>query len=157
MLSHVLLPQGLSISIGIDRGEVFGNSYLHRALVGQSDVRLMPGPHLCDGSYTDLTLEYRGLKLQVQSATEQQDLVLLVTPLQDAERTPTRASVVFQAGMLWNRQGQVSMNGTAIRAVLPGGRVVTIATTGRAEVNTEVVGSGPYLAVSLTEAVGLSA
>jgi hypothetical protein len=52
LLSHVLLPEGLSISIGFDRGEVFNNSYLNRTLVGQSDVKVMPGPHLCDGSDT---------------------------------------------------------------------------------------------------------
>ena len=157
MLSHVLLPEGLSISIGIDRGEVFNNAYLNRALVGQSDVKVMPGPHLCDGSYTDLTLDFHGLKLQVQSAAEHNDLVLLVTPIEDSKHKPTMASVVFQAGMLWNRLGQVSRNGDAIRAVLPGNRIITIATTGKVELNTEVIGTGPYLAASLTGPVGLSA
>jgi Mannosylglycerate hydrolase MGH1-like glycoside hydrolase domain len=156
MLSQVLLPEGLAIHIGIDRGRLFDNSYLNRALVGQNEVKVMPGPHLCDGSYTDLTIDYRGLKLRVQSASERDDLVLLVTPLGDSDNRSAAASVIFQAGMLWNRPGQVSRVGNTMRAVLPEHRVIPIFTTGKAETDTEVISPGPYLAVSLADPVGLS-
>ena len=90
----------------------------------------------------------------MQSASEHDDLVLLVTPLGDNNKSA--ASVVFQAGMLWNRPGQVSRVANTIRAVLPGHRIIPIFTTGKAEINTEVVSPGPYLALSLAGPVGLS-
>ncbi len=155
MLSQVLLPDGLAISIGIDRGELFGNSYLPRVLVGQSEVSVAPGPHLLDGSYTELTLEYRGLKLRVESAAARGDLVMLVTPLAD-NRQPTTASVVFQAGMLWNRKGQVVASPGAIDVVLPSGRTFSITTTAKAVSDGEVIGVGPYLCANLANPVGLS-
>ena len=156
VLSHVLLPEGLEISIGIDRGEVTGNSYLNRAQFGQNEVKVTPGPHMCDGSYTDLTLDYRGLKLRVQSASDQGDLVLLVTPITDNKYEPTLATVVFQAGMLWNREGAVSHSGDGLYAALPGNRTLAINVTARPELNSEINHPGPYLATALKEPVGLS-
>ncbi len=155
MLAHVLLPEGLEINVSIDRGEIFGNSYLTRALVGQAEVTVAPGPHAIDGSYTELTLEYRGLRLRVQSAAEREDLVMLVTPLAD-NRKPTTASVVFQAGMLWNHKGHVTAAPNAIGVALPTGRAFSITATGETTLNGEVIGPGPYLAASLAKPVGLS-
>ena len=157
VLSQVLLPEGVSINIRIDRGEQAGDSYLTRALIWQSDVKVTPGPHLIDGSYTELTLEYRGLLLKVQSAAEGDELVYLVMPLEDKNHQPSLASVIFQVGMLWNRTGEVSTAGDSIQVALPTGRKFTIGITGKVESNDQVQCCGPYLASSLTQAVGLSA
>ena len=156
VLSQVLLPEGLSINIRIDRGEQAGSSYLTRAMIGHWEAEVRPGPHLIDGSYTELTLEYRGLLLKVQSAAEEDDLVYLVTPLEDKNHKPTLAAVIFQVGMLWNRPGEVSSAGDTINVSLPTGRKFPIGTTGKVESNGQVQCCGPYLAVPLTEAVGLS-
>ena len=42
---------------------------------------LMPGAHAWDGSYTDLTVEWKGHMWRAESGWAGQDLVLLVTPL----------------------------------------------------------------------------
>jgi putative isomerase len=156
VLSQVLLPEGLAINIRIDRGEQFGNSYLTRALIGQPEAKVTPGPHLIDGSYSELKLEYRGLLLKVQSAAEGSDLAYLVTPLEDKNHKTMLASVIFQVGMLWFRAGDVRLAPNGIKVNLPSGRKFTVSTTGKPEANGEVQCCGPYLAVQLTEAVGLS-
>ena len=156
VLSQVLLPEGLAVNIRIDRGEQAGNSYLTRALIGQAEAKITPGPHLIDGSYSELTLEYRGLVLKVQSAAEGDNLVYLVTPLKDKNHKATLASVIFQVGMLWFRAGDVRLAPNGIKVSLPSGRKFAISTTGKPEANGEVQCCGPYLAVQLSEAVGLS-
>src|SRR5512135_888452 len=82
VLSHVLLPEGFALNLGIKEYAEAG--YLKEALVGrrgQEDEQIHPGPHAWDGGYTELNLKWRGLELRVQSAHTGEDLVLLVTPL----------------------------------------------------------------------------
>ena len=58
--THVLLPEGLAIRIGIkDQGTEGSDSFLGNTLIGRqgkAEERVIPGPHTWDGSYTDLTL-----------------------------------------------------------------------------------------------------
>ena len=83
--THVLLPEGLSVRVGIHKKtRITGDGFLPTALIGRLDPdaeQVFPGPHAFDGSYTDLRLTWQGLSMRIQSATDAGDLVLLVSPL----------------------------------------------------------------------------
>ena len=103
VLSHVLLPDGFALNLGFK--EYAGRRYLKEAFIGQKDPQaeqIHPGLRTYDGSYTELTLRWQGLEVFVQSATDGDDLVLLVTPKTQHRKTPL---VVVEPGLLWNRPG----------------------------------------------------
>ena len=157
VLSQVLLPQGLSISIGIlnDSSIWQSQTYLDRALIGRhgKDVeQVLAGPHAYDGSYTELTLLYAGNHLRVQSATEGDDLVLMVTPLHTTQIPP---AAVFRVGMLWNRPGKVFSGVNGITAQLPS-TTVQVYPVGNVEQVTNVWTDTPYFAEELNAVAGLS-
>jgi hypothetical protein len=124
--THVLLPEGLAVRVGfLDKKRLNGESFLSTALIGQQDAhaeKVFPGPHAFDGSYTDLTLTWRGRTFRVQSGrvqsgTEASDLVLLVTPLtapSPVGQLPMTA--VFSVSFLWNRPGSVAKTQDRIAA-----------------------------------------
>src|SRR4051794_4869151 len=110
--THVLLPQGLSVRVGIHKKtRINGDGFLPTALIGRLDPgaeQVFPGPHAFDGSYTDLRLSWQGLSLHIQSATDAGDLVLLVSPLTGSgDAKAMLATAVFSVGFLWNRPGTV--------------------------------------------------
>ena len=43
---------------------------------------MLPGPHAYDGSYTELRLNWQGIVLDVRSAHDGDDLMLLVDPVE---------------------------------------------------------------------------
>ena len=155
VLEHVLLPEGLAIALQIDRGEFASDSSLKGALFGLREPAVTPGPHTLDGRFTELTLDYRGLKVKVQSAISGVDLVLLATPLADNYLQPSQATVAFHAGMLWNREGRVQRVGPSIQAHFPG-RALGMWITKEPLRDPETDGTGPYLAARLSGPVGLS-
>jgi putative isomerase len=120
VLRQVLLPAGLSVRVGIQHSAgVAGEAFLANALIGRrgQDVdEVFPGPHSWDGSFTDLRLNWRGVKVRVQSARDGDDLVMLVTPLQEASIGHSIPTVVFSAAYLWDRPGSISRLGDRIEA-----------------------------------------
>lgn len=58
VLSHVRLPEGFAISLGIK--SYMEGCCLREALIGRKEKeaeKIIPGPHAYDGSYTSLVLE----------------------------------------------------------------------------------------------------
>lgn len=107
VMTHVLLPYGLAIHIGLKHNtSVSGDAFLRDALIGRlapGAEEVTPGPHSWNGSYTDLSVEWYGHRWRVQSAHDGADLVLLVEPL-PASKTQTLApTVVFSVDALWNK------------------------------------------------------
>jgi hypothetical protein len=101
--SLVLLPQGLSINLGIKHNAIYQESWLPEILIGRQGAdaeQVFPGihtsvPHNPGGRYTDLSIRWRGHEMRVQSATEQNDLVLLVTPLKS--KADLDSTIVFRS------------------------------------------------------------
>ena len=91
VLSHVLLPEAFAINLGL-RHPIDG-VHLKEALFGKGgheEEHVRPGPHATDGSYTEVHLEWRGVKIRVQTAVEEGDCCLLYTSPSPRDRTRSR-------------------------------------------------------------------
>lgn len=119
--THVLLPQGLAIHVGLkhntsEGGEALLNSMeIGRLSAGAEQV--FPGAHAWDGSYTDLRVSWKGHEMRLQSAHEGEDLVVVATPLQESKGTSgLLPTLIFSVDYLWNLPGTVEKQGAVIRA-----------------------------------------
>ncbi len=148
VLSHVLLPEGFTMNIGIKLHQNNADNYLKEAFIssrGDRPEKITPGYKAYDGSYSDLTVEWNGMKFRIESATTlDQDLMLLVTPIENPENIP---SVVLETGMLWNRPGSLERDGNSIK-VNTKNKNLTVQSTGVPE-NEFLANTSPYLAVKL--------
>ncbi len=158
VLSHVLLPEGIAVNFGIK--EYGAGQFLREALVGRfgkEDEVIHPGLRSYDGSYTELTLRWRGMEFSVQSATEGDDLVVRVTP---RAMQPKPATLVVASGLLWNRPGTLRREeglGTGARLVYETpARTVAVYAAGVPMDDAQVDTVTPYLAVSLATPVVVS-
>ncbi|MBC8005952.1 MAG: hypothetical protein H7X84_10795 [Verrucomicrobia bacterium] len=152
VLSHVLLPEGFAMNIGIKLHQNNADNYLKEAFIssrGNRPEKITPGYKAYDGSYSDLEVEWNGVKFRVESATtEFQDLVLLVTPIKNPENIP---SVVLEAGMLWNYSGSLELEANAIQ-VKAKNRKMTVRSTSAPE-KEFLANTSPYLAVKFDQPV----
>jgi putative isomerase len=165
--TYVQLPDGLAIHVGMKHNSTLsGADFLANPLIGRQtkDAEVVvPGPHAWDGSYTHLSVSWKGHKWRVQSAHDGDDLVLLVTPLAEKEKPESvlPPTVVFSVDFLWNRPGTAQRVADAIEAHAPTGAIPVYCTcvgTGQNEssVNVNLPVSGAYFAYDLTQPVGLS-
>jgi len=155
--TQVLLPEGLAIHVGMkhNTGE-FGDAFLGDALIGSfgPDAPVVtPGPHAWDGSYTRADYEWKGHKWRVESAHDGDDLVMLVTPLENKSALPP--TVVFSA------TSQIALSGHVYNGI-----IATTLQFSQIEIDctcwseSYIEGSfpvaPPYFAVDLASSVGLS-
>ncbi len=154
VLSHVLLPEGVAINLGFKH--YAGGDYLKEALIGrrgEHDEKIRPGQRTYDGRYTELRIDWKGTAWTVQSATDGDDLVLLVTPcVPPAMRSPL---VVAELGLLWNRAGTLGRDGDVLQALTPG-RSVCVYGTAAGVAEPYVWAQGPYLALPADRPVGFA-
>jgi len=117
--TQVLLPEGLAIHVGMKHNSTLnGDAFLGDALIGRmgkGDEVVTPGPHTWDGSYTELTVEWKGRKWRVESAHDGNDLVLEIAPVSKVEISlpPT---LVVSVNFIWNRPGTVERSGDYLEA-----------------------------------------
>ena len=67
------------------------------------------------GSYTELSVEWQGISLRVQSAAKNDQLYVLITLV----RHSTGDELFVEPEMLWNRKGEISINDNKIRVITP--------------------------------------
>ena len=146
VLSHVHLPDGFCISLGIK--SYLEGRCLREALVGRKEKeaeKVRPGSHAYDGSFTSLELEWAGVQVRVETAVVDDEWFAVVTPLNAPRKT---ACLTIEAGVLWGRTGYARREGDRL-LIQSEKRRVTIAATGtpRDEPVTEIL--GPYLLIPL--------
>ncbi|MCU0353818.1 MAG: hypothetical protein MUD08_08800 [Cytophagales bacterium] len=154
VLSHVLLPEGLSVNIGFKNNLISGNRYLHESYLSTKDKRpenITAGYHAYDGSYTECTVAWEGTVAKVETASNGTDLVILVTPEKLPAINPT---LVVEVGMLWNRPGQIQSDSGRIRAEA-GNRLWRVQGT-VATVADFLPLRSPYLAFNFNQTIGVS-
>lgn len=153
VLSHVLLPEGLAINLGIK--EYKNGYYLKEALIGrfgEEEEKIFPKAHAYDGSFSELNIVWQGIELCIQSSVQGEDLVLLVTPIVNQ---PKSAVIVAEAGILWNRSGFLSHEGDTLLAKLPE-KNIEIYAVGSQVTDPSVASQTPYLAIELNGDIGIS-
>lgn len=156
VLSHVLLPEGFSLNLGLR--EYVGRKNLREALIGrqgQEDEQIYPGPHAYDGSYTELNLSWYGNDLCVQSAREGDDLLLLVTPLAIPSQARREPLLVIESGILWNRSGFLALEDGALVGYFAS-QTIQVFPTKTLTPDPHVWASTPYLSMLLDGPVGIS-
>ncbi len=117
VLSYVLMPSGLTLNLCVK--EYRDGGYLRETLVGrqgEGDEEAFPGPH--GFGYTSMRVAWRGLEWTVETGTESDCLVVLVTP-HKKQKHP--AMLVLETGFSWNLPGTISGSGGELTAEWPGG------------------------------------
>ncbi len=154
VLSHVLLPESFSLSMGIKLYST--GCCLREALIGRkgkSDEIVVPGPRSYDGAYTSLEVEWSGVKVKVETAVDGDDWFAVVTPLKINVKAP---ALTISGAVLWNRPGTVRRNGD--RIVIENARRSVVVTASGTMRNDEPVTEldTPYLLVELNGAVAVT-
>jgi len=162
--THVLLPQGLAIHVGMKHNSTLnGDAFLGDALIGRLDKGaevVTPGAHAWDGSYTDLTVEWKGHRWRVESAHVGDDLVLLVTPLAGKAQATLPPTVVFSVNFLWNAPGTTLKHGNFIE-IRTGTLTIPVYCAcanveDRSNIKADIPVSGSFFALELDSAAGVS-
>jgi hypothetical protein len=153
VLTHVLLPEGIAISLALkfyNTGRVLRESLIGRFEDNAEEIH--PGPRSYDGSYTELNLKCSGHEMIIQSAVIDNNQYLLVTPVKNGKKPP---ALLISAAILWNKPGHVLREGERLLARTPG-RNLEIFTSGKIvrQMNTWL--TNPYLAVELSGPVAIS-
>ncbi|MDR3093794.1 MAG: hypothetical protein LBU62_04020 [Bacteroidales bacterium] len=109
VLTHVLLPHGIALDLNlIDRNGNRAGEFRIGERANDAPI-LHPGAHTYDGAYTDLLVEWHGIKLRVQSAAEGHKNVILVTPLPDCAKG---GKLTVTPKYVWLRANRTKVDGT---------------------------------------------
>jgi hypothetical protein len=159
--THVLLPAGVAIHIGMKHNTTLnGDAFLQDALIGrlEKDAEVVtPGPHSWDGSYTDLTVQWKGHKWRVQSAHDGLDNVLLVSPLAAKAESALPPSVVFSVRSDSGTSGYAGYNGIIVNTGVDSAvEIDCTCSTEASKPGTSLPVAPPYFVADLTAPVGIS-
>ena len=151
MMTHALLPEGFAINLCISRNGYWGNSVLRNVFKrNNNDQEVFPGLRSDDGSYTSMKIRYKGELIQVQSATDGDDIVFLVTPIENNVHN----QLVVEAGILWSKEGNIGKVNNGLTGDFPS-RKIRIGTTGVIVESAYVETSNPYFVVPLNNEFGI--
>jgi hypothetical protein len=153
VLSHVLLPEGITINLAFkfyNTGQVLRESLIGRFGNGVEEIR--PGPRSYDGTYTELRLRCAEHEILVQSAAMENNQYLLITPVRNVKRSP---SLLISAAILWNKPGYVRLEAERLLAYTPG-RNLEIRCDGKRERQMNTGLTNPYLSVELSGPAAVS-
>ena len=117
VLSHVLLPDCFAINLQLinhQLGDTLKEALIGRESYGSKEL-VIPGPHAYDGAYTELTVEWQGIRARVQSAAKNDDLFLMISPI----KYNPGDTLLIAPQMLWDKKGKIRINGNGISAVTP--------------------------------------
>ncbi|HLP38193.1 MGH1-like glycoside hydrolase domain-containing protein [Lacibacter sp.] len=156
MLCQVLLPEGFSLHLGMKDRRLFGE-YIREFYPMDNempDIVVRPGKvRSFDGTYTDVNIEWKGIHFRVESASHEQQLYWLITPI---ALPRIRPHLVVEAAMLWQRKGNIQLAGESIIATT-GRKRIEVYTTAPKVKDLIVPSFVPYLSFQLNETpIGIS-
>jgi neutral trehalase len=159
--TQVLLPEGLAIHVGMKHNSTLnGDAFLGDALIGSfgADAPVVtPGPHAWDGSYTRADCEWKGHKWRVESAHDGDDLVMLVTALENKNALPPTVVFSVSGSTHYTRYGPFSDGEGEIHIPTDVDAVVDLDCTCSPSSSRGALSvSPPYFAADLREPVGIS-
>jgi hypothetical protein len=152
-MSHVLLPEGFSITICVARPGLWENGFLRENYKGSKSLprpeEMKLGLRSDDGSYTSLDVKFKDEIFKVQSAVDGDDQLILVTP-----EKPCKNQLIIEAGLPWDRQGLIGVEGDRLVGRFSN-RTILVTTTEIPVKDGYVVTYNPHLTVSLKKEVGI--
>lgn len=154
VLSHVHLPTAFALNLGFK--DYASRSYLKEALIGrygERDERIIPGPRSYDGSYTELTLTWEGIKARIQTGIDGDDWIAMVTPSSTHRKAPL---LTVESGFLWNRPGYAELQDDGLRGYCPEGEFGVYSTRACVHDDPYIAAQTAYLAMPLDGPIGLS-
>ena len=156
VLQQVLLPEGIAINLAFKQPAWLDEPYLRETLIGRREEGapvIRPGLHSYDGSMTELLIECQGFEARVATAHAGDDVVVLVEPLSEMD-LPVK--LVVEAGILWNRPGQIQLTAAGSLRLETDRRTVEVFATADHQEDLYVQTMTPYLVIPLDQARGLS-
>jgi glycogen debranching enzyme len=156
VLRWVHLPEAFALNLGFKQHWWLDEGHLTEVLIGRGGEgaeRVVPGPRTYDGGYAELVIHWRELEARVQSATDGDDLVVLVTPLR---RPAMPVKLVIEPTVLWNRPGRAVEAGDGAMILRSAEQEVAMYVTAPAVDDPFVRAAAPHRVVPLTTAVGVS-
>jgi hypothetical protein len=164
--TQVLLPEGLAIHFSLKHNTALNtDAFLSDVLIGRLQPgaeQVTPGPHAWDGSYTDLSVEWKGHRWRIQSAHDAEDLVLLATPLPSTPISALPPTLVVSVDFLWNRPGTALRRADSIETRGTSGSVPVFCTCNPVSAQplpsdyADVPVTAPYFSVDFTATVGIA-
>ena len=106
VLSQVLLPEYFAINFQLQ--VLKSGAILREALIGRRgrDIEnVIPGPHAYDGSYTELAVDWRNININVKTASDAKNLVIIITP----DKSKNSGVVLIKPYMIWGKKGKVEV------------------------------------------------
>ncbi|WP_175549931.1 MGH1-like glycoside hydrolase domain-containing protein [Mariniphaga anaerophila] len=132
VLSHVHLPDGLAINLVL-KDENSGE-YLKKALLERgSDLKIELLSHSYDGSYTELNIQWKGVNIKVQSATVEDDQLIMVAPLDEQTKY---SKLIVDPEILWGKNGMLNRNYGFYAGKLPQRKLYAYFSDKRITINT---------------------
>jgi len=160
VLSHVLLPESFSISLGIK--SYLSGHCLREALIGRDNDKgngggtsganvevILPGHHAYDGSTTSLELEWDEVKVRVETAVHEGHWFAVVTPLNTQVKT---ACLTIETAVLWGEEGYSRREGTQL-IIENSKQRVNVVSSGKVKEEPVSEIHGPYLLIPLSEEI----
>jgi len=105
-VSFTHMPEGNTINLVLK--EYRNSNIMRNPLLYKAEQHITLGAHSDDGSFTDLMLEWEKMQFRIQSATDGDNIVILVSPLNVKSLKPP--VLVAEAGFVWQMSGTVSKN-----------------------------------------------
>ncbi|CAN5435159.1 hypothetical protein BH11BAC5_BH11BAC5_09380 [soil metagenome] len=151
VLTHALLPQGFSINVcfGTKDNKAFLKDALKVSDILKRPEKVLLGLRSDDGSYTSLQLQYVQMDVTVETATDGDDEIILISPAQ-----PSENYLVIEAGLLWNREGETGMKGNQLFGKFPD-KNITVSATAVPIVNAYSFTTAPHLSFLLRGEIGI--
>ncbi|MBS1748452.1 MAG: hypothetical protein JST63_00955 [Bacteroidetes bacterium] len=150
-LSHVLLPEGFAINICLTRpgNPEYVKNFFKAADILKRPEKIIPGLRSDDGSYTSITVTYKGETINIQTAAENDDQYILISPVNSKENY-----VVIEAGLLWNRKGLTGRQGNTLVGKFDQKNITVYATANPVQ-DAYSVTTAPHLTFKSIEVLGI--
>ena len=150
MVRHVLLPQGLCVSLGFK--DYATGRFLAAALTGRHGdevEHVRPGPRSYDGRYTSLTLDWSGIQVRIESCADNDGLIVIVTPLSMPAAGLRPKAMIIGVNFLWNQPGSVRAVDADLVAVAGDRTSVQVTCDGDRGRDRNVPFTGAYVVITL--------
>lgn len=102
ILEQSLLPSGMQVKWSIKKRQAFDEPYLSYALIGERSEKaavIRPGVHSLLGNYSNFELEWEGLLLEVEYASDPDQLVMCIHP----QKIDGDFKLIIEGACLWDK------------------------------------------------------